>query len=85
VESSVDEFFAAKAASNDQVICIGPLSRAEAPEAVEAGLGNGAGIYVYLMRSSDRGQSVDVLAKVASQEAAETLSRLLGFDASKQD
>jgi hypothetical protein len=79
----VDEFFAAKAATNDRLICIGPLSRAEAPEAIEAGLGDGLGLYVYLTSSSSAGEAIDVLAKVSSPEAAETMSRLLGFDASQ--
>lgn len=75
----MDEFFAAKAVSNDQLLCIGPLSRAEAPDAQESGLGNGTGLYVYLMRAS--GPEVDILGRIASPEAAETLSRLLGFSA----
>lgn len=77
----MDEFFAAKAASNDQLICIGPLSRAEAPEASEAGLGDGTGLYVYLTSASSAGKAVDVLARVASPEAAETISKILGFTA----
>lgn len=77
----MDEFFAAKSASNDRILCIGPLARAEAPEASDVGLGDGTGLFVYLTTASSGGKAIDILARVASPEAAETMSRLLGFEA----
>ena len=77
----MEEFFAAKATSNDQMICIGPLTRQEAAEAVDASLGDGTGLYIYLANASGGGKAVDVLARVASEEAARVLSRLIGFSA----
>lgn len=79
----MDEFFAAKAVTNDRLICIGPLSRAEAPEAVEADLGDGTGLYVYLTSASASDHAIDILGRIASPEAAETMSRLLGFVATR--
>lgn len=77
----MEEFFAVKAATNDRMVCIGPLSHSEESDASDAGFDKGTGLFIYLADSSQAGRSVEVLAKVASDEAARVLGSLLGFSA----
>lgn len=77
----MEEFFAVKAATNDRMVCIGPLTHSEENEANDAGFDKGTGLFIYLADSSQAGRAIEVLAKVASDEAARVLGNLLGFSA----
>jgi hypothetical protein len=75
----MDEFFASKPATNDSYLCVGPLTRMDAADAADEGIGNGLGYYIYVAAARDIRASVEILGKVASEDAARRLSNLLGL------
>jgi hypothetical protein len=75
----MDEFFASKPTTNDSFLCVGPLTRADAAEASDEGIGNGLGYYIYVAESSDVRSSVEILGKLASEAAARKISDILGL------
>ena len=75
----MDEFFASKPASNHTHLCVGPLTRAAAAEAVDDGIGDGLGYYIYIAEAANVHGPVEVLGRLAGQEAARRLCDLLGL------
>jgi hypothetical protein len=76
----MDEFFASKPATNDSYLCVGPLTKSEAAEATEAGIGCGLGYYLYVS-DNDSGRGVEVLGKLGGEDSARRLCDLLGLRA----
>jgi hypothetical protein len=77
----MDEFFASKPATNDSYVCVGPLTRADAAEVADAGIGSGLGYYIYVAETSNMHGPVEVLGKLAGEEAARRMCDLLGLSA----
>lgn len=77
----MDEFFASKAATNDSYVCVGPLTRADAPEASEIGIGTGLGYYIYVAEATNIHGAVEVLGRLADEGAARRMCELLGLRA----
>ena len=48
----MDEFFASKPASNHTHLCVGPLTRAAAADALDDGIGDGLGYYIYVAEAA---------------------------------
>src|SRR5260370_27070666 len=63
-ERNMDEFFASKPATNESFLCVGPLTRADAIEAAETGIGGGLGYYIYVASASDIRGPVEILGKL---------------------
>ncbi|MGY4405283.1 hypothetical protein [Bradyrhizobium sp. USDA 3315] len=77
----MDEFFASKPATNDSYLCVGPLTKSEAADVAEAGIGNGLGYYLYVSAIDSRPGAVEVLARLGGEDAARRLCDLLGLRA----
>jgi hypothetical protein len=75
----MDEFFASKPATNDRYLCVGPLTKSEAADVADAGIGNGLGYYLYVS-AIDSG-AVEVLGRLGGEDAARRLCDLLGLRA----
>jgi len=75
----MDEFFASKPTTNENYLCVGPLTRAEAVEAADNGIGNGVGYYIYVSPAAGRGDAVEILGKLAGEDAARRICDLLGL------
>ena len=77
----MDEFFASKPATNDSYLCVGPLTKSEAADVVEAGIGNGLGYYLYVSENGNTRGVVEVLGRLAGEDSARRLCDLLGLRA----
>ncbi len=77
----MDEFFASKPATNDSYLCVGPLTKSEAPDVIDAGIGNGLGYYLYVSAIDSKQGAVEVLGRLGSEDAARRLCDLLGLQA----
>lgn len=75
----MDEFFASKPATNESFLCVGPLTRADAIEAAETGIGGSLGYYIFVAGASDIRGPVEILGKLANEEAARRMCDLLGL------
>lgn len=75
----MDEFFASKPATNDTYVCVGPLTNAEAAEALDSGIGSGLGYYLYVAENANVRGAVEVLGRLSSEDAARRLCDLLGL------
>lgn len=75
----MDEFFASKPATNESFLCVGPLTRADAMEAAETGIGSGLGYYIYVALASDIRGPVEILGRLANEESARRMCDLLGL------
>lgn len=75
----MDEFFASKPATNDSYICVGPLTKAEAADVQESGIGNGLGYYLYVAENANVRGTVEVLGRLSGEDAARRLCDLLGL------
>ena len=75
----MDEFFASKPATNESFLCVGPLTRADAMEAAETGIGGGLGYYIFVAAASDIRGPVEILGRLASEDAARRMCDLLGL------
>ena len=49
----MDEFFASKPATNDSYLCVGPLTKSEAADVIDAGIGNGLALQLLFLRASE--------------------------------
>jgi hypothetical protein len=76
----MDEFFASKPATNDSYLCVGPLTKSEAADVAEAGIGSGLGYYLYVSENDSK-QGVEVLGKLGGEDSARRLCDLLGLRA----
>ena len=76
----MDEFFASKPATNDSYLCVGPLTKSEAADVIDAGIGNGLGYYLYVSENDSK-QGVEVLGKLGGEDCARRLCDLLGLQA----
>lgn len=77
----MDEFFASKPATNNSYLCVGPLTRGEAPDAADCGIGDGSGYYIYVAEASKTRGPVEILGRLSDGEAARRLCDLLGLTA----
>lgn len=77
----MDEFFASKPATNNSYLCVGPLTRGEAADAANSGIGNGLGYYIYVAESANTRGPIEILGRVADGDAARRLCDLLGLHA----
>jgi hypothetical protein len=77
----MDEFFASKPATNDTYLCVGPLTKSEAADAAEAGIGSGLGYYLYVSEIDSKRGAVEVLGRLAGEDSARRLCDLLGLRA----
>lgn len=74
----MDEFFASKPATNDSYLCVGPLTKSEAVEAADAGIGSGLGYYLYVSGMESK-SGVEILGKLGGEDSARRLCDLLGL------
>lgn len=77
----MDEFFASKPATNDSYLCVGPLTKSEAADAADVGIGNGLGYYLYVSAIDSRQGAIEVLGRLGGEDAARRLCDLLGLRA----
>jgi len=77
----MDEFFASKPATNDSYLCVGPLTKSEAADVADAGIGNGLGYYLYVSQNDNKPGMTEVLGRLSSEDAARRLCDLLGLRA----
>jgi len=77
----MDEFFASKPATNDSYLCVGPLTKSEASDAADIGIGNGLGYYLYVSAMDSRQGAIEVLGRLGGEDAARRLCDLLGLRA----
>lgn len=77
----MDEFFASKPATNDTYLCVGPLTKAEAADAADGGIGTGLGYYLYVAENANVRGAVEVLGRLSGEDAARRLCDLLGLRA----
>lgn len=70
----MDDYFISIPVSESKNICISPITGCE-HESAEVSLGSEFGLFVY--ETNQLNGNVEVLAKLASREAAERLSELL--------
>jgi hypothetical protein len=77
----MDEFFASKPATNDTYLCVGPLTKSEAADAIDAGIGSGLGYYLYVSEIDSKRGTVEVLGRLAGEDSARRLCDLLGLRA----
>ena len=71
------EHFAAMPLSNSSVLCVGSITRRETLSAQEDGIQvDGYGYYLFVADESEPKKPIQILAKVATQAAAEKLARL---------
>jgi hypothetical protein len=75
----MDEFFASKPTTNENYLCVGPLTRGDAAEAADNGIGNGLGYYIYVAPASGSEGALEILGKLAGEDAARRLCDLLGL------
>jgi hypothetical protein len=79
----MDEFFASKPATNDSYLCVGPLTKSEAAEVHDAGIGNGLGYYLYVSGNDNKRGGIEVLGRLAGEDSARRLCDILGFTPSR--
>lgn len=78
----MEEYFATIPLGNSSVLCVGGITRAETKHANEDGLAvDGLGYYLFVASEAEPKRPVEVLAKLASNSAAEKLARLFGVRA----
>jgi hypothetical protein len=77
----MDEFFASKPATNDSCLCVGPLTKSEAADVIDAGIGNGLGYYLYVSAIDSTPGAVEVLGRLGGEDAARRLCDILGLRA----
>jgi hypothetical protein len=77
----MDEFFASKPATNDSYLCVGPLTKSEAADVIDSGIGNGLGYYLYVSAIDSRQGAVEVLGRLGGEDAARRFCDLLGLRA----
>jgi hypothetical protein len=77
----MDEFFASKPATNDSYLCVGPLTKSEAADVIDAGIGNGLGYYLYVSAIDSKQGAVEVLGRLSGEDAARRLCDILGLRA----
>ena len=69
--------FAAKPLTNSSVLCVGGITRTEAEAAKDEGLDiDGFGYYLFIASQNDPRRPIEILAKFASEAAAEKLARM---------
>lgn len=74
----MQDYFAAVPLSNASLLCVGGITRGETEKAAEDGmLIDGFGYYLFLARQSDPTRPIEILAKFATEAAAERLVRLM--------
>jgi hypothetical protein len=74
----MDEFFASKPTTNENYLCVGPLTRGDAAEAIDSGIGNGLGYYIYVASASPSGP-VEILGMIPDETAARRICDILGL------
>lgn len=73
----MEEYFASTPLNNSTVLCVGGITRSEAERAAEDGIQiDGYGYYLFLASHAEPQRPVEILAKFASEAAAEKLARL---------
>lgn len=72
----MQEYYFGVPVSNAKTLCVGPITREEA-NSVDVSFCDGLGYYLYVADAGDDPASVEVLAKLASEDAAFRLSALL--------
>ena len=74
------EFYLEVAISNSKVLCIGPITHAEAHMcADENHFCDGYGHYLFVANAGDAKSDIQVLAKLASEDSAEMLSNIFKY------
>ena len=74
----MDEYFGSVPVSNATVLCVGGITSVETERAREDGLEvDGLGYYLFLADNSEPNKPIEILAKFATNSAAEKLARLL--------
>ncbi len=74
----MEEYYSETPISNSKILCVGAITQKEAELAgQDAPFCDGFGYYLYIVDSANPKSGAQVLAKVASEEAAQNLSRLL--------
>lgn len=74
----MEEYFGSVPISNSALLCVGGITRAEAAAAQEGGADvDGFGYYLFVADQSAPKRPIEILAKFASNAAAERLARLL--------
>lgn len=74
----MEEYFGSVPVSNATTLCVGGITSAEADRAKEDGLElDGFGYYLFLADNSEPNKPIEILAKFATNSAAEKLARLL--------
>lgn len=79
----MEEYFSEIPITNSKTLCIGPITRAEAESGSEQNIYDGLGYYIFVADTKKPSGSIDILAKIASPDAANQLmgiflNRLIG-------
>ncbi len=74
----MEEYFGSVPVSNSTILCVGGITNAEADRAKEEGLElDGRGYYLFLASNAEPNKPIEILAKFATNSAAEKLARML--------
>lgn len=74
----MEEYFATVPLSNSALLCVGGITRGETERAHEEGVEiDGFGYYLFLASQADPTKPIEILAKFATEAAAERLARLM--------
>ena len=72
----MQEYYFGVPISNAKTLCVGPITREEA-NSVDVSFCDGLGYYLYVADSGEQPATIEVLARLTSEDAAFRLSALL--------
>lgn len=76
-EAVMEDFYLSEKVSENRLICVSPLSRKSYKEAGARGLGGHEGYFIYETDCTQPSTGIEIIAKVASLEAALRLFTLI--------
>jgi hypothetical protein len=72
----MDEFFFSLSLNGKKSLCIGPITRREAANLHDSNMGDGTGLYLFVV-DADQSNEISVIARIDSCETAAMFANML--------